>query len=60
LSGDADRQKGFCSFIRRLTISAIAIKGLDLIPEGMEFLLQSLSPEPLLLSRTSCFYIKMV
>jgi hypothetical protein len=44
LSGDADKQKGFCSFIRRLTISAIAIKEFDLIPEETEFLLQSPSP----------------
>ena len=45
LSGDADKQKGFCSIIRRLTIGAIAIKGFDLIPEGTEFLLQSPSPD---------------
>jgi hypothetical protein len=44
LSGDADKQKGFCSIIRRLTIGSIAIKGFDLIPEGTEFLLQSPSP----------------
>ena len=42
--GDADKQKRFCSIIRRLTIGSIAIKGFDLIPEGTEFLLQSPSP----------------
>ena len=45
LSGDADKQKGFRPFIRRLTISAIAIKGFDLIHEGKECLLQSPSPD---------------
>ncbi len=35
LSGDADKQKGFCSFIRRLTIGAIGIKGFNLLPEGL-------------------------
>ena len=45
LSGDADKQKGFCSTIRRLAIGSIAIKGFDLIPEGTEFLLQSSSPD---------------
>ena len=45
LSGDADKQKGFCSIIRRLTIGSIAIKGFDLIRKGTEFLLQSPSPD---------------
>ena len=45
LSGDANKQKSFCSIIRRLTISAIAIEGFDLIPEETEFLLQSPSPD---------------